>query len=139
MGCDIHPYAEVRINGRWTRSLAKIPDDRDYIAFAFLADVRNYKTDPPITPVSSPRGLPDDCVTIDNGLSYHDHVRVWLGYHSLSWLTLAELKAADLTVPVTLDETKPLYLAAPLLPRIIMALSELGSPDDVRLIFGFDS
>lgn len=58
-------------------------DDRDYDAFAILADVRN---EADFTPIAEPRGLPPDFVRgADDDL----------GDHSLSWVTLAELEAYD--------------------------------------------
>ena len=77
MGCDIHPYVEVRINNKWEistkevfsldsferewqkRLMSERPFDwRSYSLFAFLAGVRNYDC---CEPISEPRGLPEDC------------------------------------------------------------------------------
>lgn len=102
MGCDIHIYAEVKSNGKWERSLVPIPDDRNYRSFAKLANVRNYSTNPEIVPLSEPRGLPDDCATFDDDLECENPEHVWLGDHSFSWLTLAELRSIDLCEPVTM-------------------------------------
>lgn len=101
MGCDIHPYAEVRRNGRWVAA-GELPDDRDYRTFAVLADVCNYSTDPPIMPISPPRGLPADIATHDEPLD-DDGNGVWLGDHSFSWLMLAELEKIDTAQTVTLS------------------------------------
>lgn len=100
MGCDIHPYAEVRRNGRWERA-TELPRDRDYKTFALLADVRNYSTDPPIKPISPPRGLPIDVAWSDEAES--DGTGTWLGDHSFSWLTLAELEKVDAWATITLQ------------------------------------
>jgi|ERR1700733_7472888 len=182
MGCDIHPYAEVRVNGRWQRSYIKVPRDRNYWAFGVLANVRNgygvagSYTGEPVTPISEPRGLPADCVTRENFIEdYESPDYVNLGDHSFSWVTLAELLALDLDTPVTeggvintaqkaaLDTQgilpdrwcsmkspmtkddvhatwkRPLRESAWLLSEIIEALKPLGAPDDVRIVFGFDS
>ena len=101
MGCDIHNYAEVKKNGTWTRSLVKLRDDRDYRSFALFAGVRNYEGPAFIQPISEPRGLPPDCVTADTaGLEYEDPGYVWLGDHSYSWLSLAELEGIDWIKPI---------------------------------------
>lgn len=124
MGCDIHLAVEVRKNGVWERRLpppeARDPwyvkqaaerdadkwakkrsevewyHDRNYEVFAILAGVRNYNN---VTPISEPRGLPDDVSPEVARLNY-DHPEydedgddVSLGDHSHSWLTLAELLA----------------------------------------------
>lgn len=61
MGCDIHWHSEVKIDGVWHHySANSIP--RDYFLFALLADVRNYDRD--VTPISSPRGFPDDASVV---------------------------------------------------------------------------
>src|ERR1700747_2996878 len=72
MGCDIHTFAEVRINGKWEKvvgelfpaeswSTKKWTDEpfgwRSYSMFAFFAGVRNYDH---CTPISEPKGLPPD-------------------------------------------------------------------------------
>lgn len=164
MGCDIHPYAEVRKNGQW-EAAGELPRDRDYRTFALLADVRNYSTDPPIAPISPPRGLPPDSVVANTIRDEADH--------SFSWLTLAELEAADSSQTVVMQGMvskdlreryrdtgeppsnwcqatniedyahmtwrMPLKDVTYLLPKIIEAMRQLGPPDDVRMVFGFDN
>jgi len=175
MGCDIHPYVEVRSNGKWEKSDVNVPDDRNYWAFAKLANVRNgvgfagSDTGNTIVPISEPRGLPDDT-------SICESTGIDLGDHSHSWVLLSELLAVNFNEPVTqrglvkhdvaeafrkhgilprkwcsgvwgngsdeyeqLEWNEPLYDAASLLPKIIAAISNLGAPEDVRLVFGFDS
>jgi len=56
MGCDIHFHSEVKIYGKWEHYGSPLMM-RDYDLFAFMADVRNYND---ITPISQPKGLPDD-------------------------------------------------------------------------------
>jgi hypothetical protein len=86
MGCDIHSRAERRVNGKWEIiSPGWQPFDwRSYGMFGFLANVRNYSAVPSI---SEPRGLPDD-IADDGDDNY-------LGDHSFSWLSVAELLAFD--------------------------------------------
>ena len=81
--------------------------DRNYNVFAMLADVQNghgfagCDTGDGFTPIAEPRGFPEDFE-----LSYIDeegnesdrrrapeyHQGVWMGEHSYTWVTLAELK-----------------------------------------------
>jgi hypothetical protein len=123
----------------WTRRAREKPDDawlaefqkrwytdRNYEAFAILADVRNGKgfagvdTGDGFEPIAQPRGLPsnisDELRTITNkraldecGVDTSDILAVddvaidevegefWLGDHSYSYLTVAELLAYDWT------------------------------------------
>ncbi len=83
MGCDIHLHTEVKINGVWHHY--GCPNmDRNYSVFAKMADVRNGRD---ITPISQPRGIPDDATT----LTKYDRER-WDGDgHSHSWLGAAEI------------------------------------------------
>ena len=88
MGCDIHLWAERRVDGAWQYASDNIYDQRNYRTFAILAAVRN---DHDMTPISEPRGLPEDC---------GDYVREELsndGGHSASHLTVAEIMAFDWT------------------------------------------
>lgn len=75
MGCDIHSFAEHRVNGKWERLGDIFPLDkfdreyrkkdfgdepfpyRSYALFGFLADVRNYSHSEVI---SQPKGYPSD-------------------------------------------------------------------------------
>jgi len=119
MGTDIHIVAEVFKDGRWHLADIQPSDDRNYRAFAILADVRNgygfagFDTGDPVTPISEPRGLPenmspelraklergnDDESIDENG---DEEEWCWLGEHSFSWVTLKELLEYDLDAPVT--------------------------------------
>jgi hypothetical protein len=181
MGCDIHPYAEVRCDGKWARADIEVPSDRNYWAFGVLANVRNgsgfagcYMGEP-VTPIAEPRGLPPDTSIADNDAEYDSPEYIWLGDHSHSWVTLAELLGVDLDQkiieggviskaaerdliingklpdswcgakwPMTENDvvakwSRPLRDCAWLLPKIIDALKPLGAPEDVRIVFGFDS
>ena len=181
MGCDIHPYAEVRIGGQWKAARIKLPNDRNYWAFGKLANVRNGSgfagadMGDAVRPIDQPRGLPIDTAIADTGevIEYDDPAYVWLGDHSHSWVLLSELLAIDLDAMVTqrgmvsaeqasefrktgnppdsycgwtnredyvkIQWQEPLRESAWLLPKIIAALVPLGKPEDVRLVFGFDS
>lgn len=82
MGCDIHTQAERRVDGKWEIVPGLTPFDwRDYGIFGFLANVRNYSHVPCI---AEQRSLPDDAAGND-----------YLGDHSYSWLSVAELLSFD--------------------------------------------
>lgn len=82
MGCDIHAHVEVEIDGRWEHySALDIP--RNYRLFTKLAGVRSRGDDGDPTPISKPRGLPDDLTTVTRF-----SVDSWEGdMHSASWIT----------------------------------------------------
>jgi len=116
MGCDIHLYAEKRVDGAWVSADTWTDDEyepgrkkvaysgrfytgRNYDLFSILADVRNgvgfagVKTGDGFVPMADPRGLPSDC---------SDAVRAesdaWdADGHSHSSLTVAEIMAYDWT------------------------------------------
>lgn len=180
MGCDIHPYAEVLTDSGWKKADVEVPSDRNYWAFSLLAGVRNgagfagSDTGKPVTPISEPRGLPEDTSIADSDDDDFDSPsHVWLGDHSYSWVTLAELMAIDQSAPIerhavakpedivnyakigTLPEEMYVFTSRPgyapisyqstvaqsafLIQKMIDALSHLGDPSKVRIVFGFDS
>lgn len=62
---------------------------RNYYLFSLLADVRNYHGE--ITPLSDPRGIPDDA-----SAGYRYELKRWGGdYHSPTYYTLEELLNVD--------------------------------------------
>lgn len=108
MGCDIHNYVEVKVNGKWKPIYKPVKhkeyswtedayayNNRNYDLFAILANVRNgrgfagCKTGDGFVPISMPKGLPDD-------ISYEvkEQAESWDGDgHSHSFLTVKELLA----------------------------------------------
>lgn len=97
MGCDIHIVAQRRNDsGEWIEVRDKFsggPDPfdwRSYGMYAFLAGVRNYSA---VTPISEPRGLPDD-FDMEEFEKGEGGMR-WLGEHSFSWLSVNELLSVD--------------------------------------------
>ncbi len=61
MGCDIHGVFQRKLpDGTWEDVKTEYECERDYTLFAILAGVRNSGY---ITPISEPRGLPDDFLT----------------------------------------------------------------------------
>lgn len=101
-------------------------DWRDYRIFALLADVRNGDG---VEPLAAPRGLPADFDVDDaRGPNHLEHGGMWMGDHSHSWLTVAELSAHQ-------DWPEDAMFAQDFLP----AIAKLGEPDAVRIVFGFDN
>lgn len=87
MGCDIHVHTEVKINGQWHHYNA--PEvNRNYALFAYMANVRNYGD---ITPISEPKGLPDDV----SFMVQFDSDRWGDDGHSHSYLTADEIVLVD--------------------------------------------
>ena len=161
MGCDIHLAAEVRrrfyydsrptsywarvvppraFRNPWpgendkgkgdpfwaVRSVVEWYSGRNYELFGILAGVRG-----DATPIAEPRGLPkdlgDECKALRKNWNGPD---IHLGEHSQSWLTLAELQ----------KHSKRLHMAdSDFVDRVMAGLATLGNPEDVRIVFGFDS
>jgi hypothetical protein len=86
MGCDIHLYCEVKIEGQW--HLYSHPYvERNYDLFAKMANVRNdlgFER-----PISRPKGLPDDLSIIPKLEYKRDN------YHSASWLNVEEIRQLE--------------------------------------------
>lgn len=83
MGCDIHCFVEVNINGKWM-FYNQCDVGRHYGLFAKMAGVRNYDE---IVPISDPKGIPDNI---------SEMVKIHCEYfgddgHSHSWLSIREL------------------------------------------------
>ncbi len=143
MGCDITAFAESReADGAWTAR--PVPDDfewRNYSVYAFLAGVRNYSA---ITPISEPRGLPED-VSEDADAACG---RLDGDTHSRSWLTLAELRAFDYDQGLVdrreNGSTLPAHLGRPMTyreylgPQFFSALDQLEAMGATRVVFSFD-
>lgn len=134
MGADIHGVLQERYLGSSWTTIATIEDDRNYALFAALADVRNYGG---ITPISEPRGLPED-FEIDgeeHRMSYTGD-KVWMGEHSYSWLSINELlkwhgwDQEDLRVPA---ETFLAWL------KWAELKTSWSDKVEARIVFGFDS
>jgi hypothetical protein len=97
MGCDIIIRTEVKRNGKWTSGdfykktgkefqIIEIYDGRSYSLFTILADVRNYNG--VMTPISKPRGIPEDASE-----EYKKLCESWVvDGHSHSYLTLQEME-----------------------------------------------
>ena len=151
MGCDIHSCVEVRgADGIWSRTMVGFPnrfyenkvtyepfDWRSYGMFGFLADVRNYSKVPTIVPER--RDCPADA-------SPYVRERFETGcYHSVSWISLAELLEYDYDKTfVDMREVPPETTTlrdflGEYFFRDLSILNSLGDPKNIRIVFGFDS
>ena len=164
MGTDIHIAAEIFKDGRWRLADVDLPENRNYWAFAVLADVRNgygfagIDKGDPITPISEPRGLPDNMSTELRALldrtEFDDGSWFWLGAHSFSWVTLSPENATRFRETgqppdswdgwtskpnyERIEWEEPIRQCASLIPMLIDEIKDLGKPEKVRLVFGFD-
>ena len=167
MGCDIYSVAEVldTSTGEWKDAGDVFPLDdwgrewhkkdlgsepfphRIYGLFGFLADVRNYAC---CTPLSEPRGFPDDWMSTPKEEMHEDR-------HSKSWFLLSELLAFDYDqtfwnrrifkdgsgVALAKEGEGTIQTYRDLLGvdyfKHLEILKTLGPPENVRVVFSFDS
>lgn len=149
MGTDIHPIAEVLVEGRWFTVPTSLSRDRNYMSFAVMADVRNghgfagVYTHDPIVPISEPRGIPEDSPLMTLMVNRFINYYIDLGDHSYSWLTLKEMESFDLNGTFTIDGED--VRIGDCIPTFIAIMNELRGiamgmdHDHVRVVFGFDS
>ena len=125
MGTDIHGIWQARdAAGNWMDIPSNYAQDRHYQLFAALAGVRNgvgfagTRTGDSITPIAQPRGYPEDFAvnaddehpitdrsTLPAWRRAHmepDETTYWMGDHSHSWLTGAEMLAWYANAPVVM-------------------------------------
>lgn len=107
-------------------------NERNYTLFGILADVR-HPTDDAIAP---DRGLPDGFQVDEAGR--HEAwpaQELWMGEHSFTWMTWREVQAYPWD-----DPRGCTYWRTVVMPAFERYLSERRlSPDDLRLVMGFDS
>lgn len=110
-------------------------DGRNYTLFGILANVR-VPTDDAIAP---DRGLPDGFwVNADNEHPTWPAGTFWMGNHSFTWMTWREVRAYPWDDPRHAEECT--YWRTVIMPAFERYLSERRlSPDDLRLVMGFDS
>ena len=155
MGCDIHSYAEKKVNGKWEKVSDQFSLDefdkkwygkekgdnpfgwQNYSIFAFLAGVRNYDH---CTPISEPKGLPDDIS--DEVKEKADDLDG--DGHSHSFLTVKELSDFDYGKTFFDDSGKETETYSNFLGKqffddleILKNLDE--NPENVRIVFWFDN
>lgn len=164
MGCDIHSFVEVKVDGAWKffrepifvdKYCPKEPfANRSYRVFGFLADVRNYSHVPCIT--FETRGLPNDLSA--EGFDY----MLDSDYHSPSWLLVSELLKWDYAQTFEDRRTTKLtsggwydgaadagsgngykttyrdFLGSDFFADL-STLGAIGNPENVRVVFAFDN
>lgn len=101
MGTDIHGvFQKQAADGSWQDVETEFKFNRHYQLFAVLAGVRNgfgfagVPTGDPVEPISKPRGLPEGFITNVAACEADyepTHNGQWMGDHSHSWLSCAEM------------------------------------------------
>lgn len=163
MGCDIHPFLEVRDKetGQWV--MIERPESyRNYAWFGVIAGVRAY--DAPR--ISDPKGLPDDpsivCARqLGDDRDLHSHSYLTLSEISEAWrryIDFLELEGRD-EVEILADKiltNKPSYSSRidkdnqpPIMENLRwygkidsdlnIQLDTSGWYDDIRYVFAFDN
>jgi hypothetical protein len=129
MGADIHVVIQTMNSmGEWTTVYSDIDIGRDYALFSALANVRG-------SGGSDPKGLPIDLIyeKVDDYSIYTGGK--YLGDHSHSYQTLAELKKIRKKMdPYTTGSITQLI-------RFMKAIKRFNRIDNeaVRIVYGFDS
>ena len=155
MGCDIHSYAEKKVNEKWEKVGEVFPMDewdrnyykkdfnespfdwRSYAMFGFLADVRNYYNSEYL---SEPKGLPDDI-----SQEVKEKADDWDGDgHSHSFLTVKELTDFDYGKTFFDDrgketETYRSFLGEQFFDDLEILKNLDENPENVRVVFWFDN
>ena len=118
MGTDIHGVFQARKADKWIDVPSDYEQNRHYLLFAWLGNVRNgfgfagCKTHTPITPLSDCRGLPEDFRMDDDShpissieildpcrRKWHEEdepLAIWMGGHSHSYVLGEEVVNATL-------------------------------------------
>lgn len=138
MGCDIHLYIEHKNSkGEWEEFKVDkrlLPDDRNYILFAFLANVRNYSSSI-VEPQFANRGIPED-----TSMSREETEDFFMGDHSFTYAYLNEIYEAPWE-EFELQECYFRIFCKYIIPRISNLCGMLSSEEkkNIRIIMGFDN
>lgn len=137
MGCDIHLYVEIKSKGKWL--LYNQPGvSRNYSLFAKMANVRNQGG--AVTPISEPRGLPEDISEATKVCFDYDEPDA----HSMSYLTLIEINRLEKwwKESNSLEKQSFNQVFGWLFGNGYDDLQDLTKPprvEDVRFVFWFDN
>ena len=125
MGCDIHGWVEVRVEGKWVALKELKSRNRNYARFAALASVRGEGL--------LPKGFPEDA---SDTAKYH-HTYWDLDVHSASFLPLEEATQIFLKTCYRPDD----YQKGWPLSAFFSVENDDGeiSDEDLRLVFWFDN
>ena len=130
MGCDIHCEVQVKRNGVWHTAPMEPFKERSYSAFAFLANVRNYGGN--ITPLSEPRGLPEDYDSM-----WYDE---WKDdAHSHSWFSAKELSEVKTHTEAMKEILPTSYIWGITAVGYLQEEVNEGRYEDARVVFWFDN
>lgn len=156
MGCDIGSIAEVKKDGKWEHvndlifaNKTNEPfGDRDYRVFAFLANIRNTYGCPSINRISC---FPEDseylntvafsvlgddytnldCISDDNHHQSHIYLSTLLSFN-YDQVFFNKEKSKDESVRCFLSTSCSFF-------DDLRILNSLGDPDDVRIVYYFNS
>lgn len=131
MGCDIHPYLEVKVDDKWCSTDIELEHDRHYAWFEFLVGIRARHG---WTPHHTPRELP-----LNVSWVVRKAFEAWEGdAHTPSYITKQEL--AD----IQRDLRLPYYdnMLVPVGELFETYLNNWGEAmkdfEDARVVFWFD-
>jgi len=140
LGCDIHVYLEINVNGKWYY-VGAIDSHRSYFVFNLLSGVRGDR-ETGICYMSETDSEVDECM-----LSPELKERLDIGkgdYHSLTIITLDTLEEVNKEITDTPNETEEsadwkskLYTYN--WERIMRKLSIQEVVDDVRIVAFYDN
>jgi len=132
LGCDIHPYMEIKLKGEWV-FIGHMPSQRSYDEFSKMSGVRG--EDKPFFPMRD--SLPEDCsLEMRNVLGNPeepDSFELEDGLHSLTIASFSKVKAYNKKFQGTFGFV-PMAVAW----EKIMAKS-MEVAEDVRIIFAYDN
>lgn len=135
MGVDISMYVEKRVGGSWVyvpeASGGNLCDDRDSVLFSLL---EGYRANQRVPRLGFQKGVPVDA---------SEHVRTEADWwndniYGHAFVTLRTLRDYDWRRLAATDPAcygKEHWFATEAIPR----LEALGSPDEVRVVYWFDS
>lgn len=142
MGCDIHTVVQVKGVNRWVDVATSFLTARNYAAFDLLAGVRTNTKILRCVPISECKGLPDGFETDNDDI----HNGYWMGDHSHSYLTLEEMQKYPHwelgKVALLVLDNPPCHNAVytQLMPELVRIANEHKvQPNEIRIVFGFDS
>lgn len=155
MGCDINGVLQKREpnTNEWTTfaPIERFFDGRNYLLFGILAGVR----DSYVEIISDNRGLPEGFEL--DGTDFHHHKLwpeyysdivdetddTWMGDHNYGWVEFREFLDYNWKQEIRRYDGEPTSLGIifSCLHRDVyeICVEEKAQPEDIRMVFGFDS